>query len=401
MHCPGSHMPEPRRILFVPPRFGHDLAGGAENLVRGLALASRDAGCRVEVCTTCAMDNERWLNAVPEGTAVEDGITVHRFAVDRRNMLRHRRLVQRLNRDGTLDELDIADLLATSVWSSGLQRFIDREGPRFDALVFAPYLFGTTFWGAQSWPERTIVIPCLHDEPHAHLPPVQRVLTSVARLSFNSRGEQALAERLLGPVRGGVVGLGFNAPAGPAPGGFAERHGLGRYLLYAGRIEEGKRVDVAARYVAALAQTTDPDLRMVLIGRGSWRPTPDVAPFVRRAGFVDDDEKRSAMAGAVALVNPSETESLSIVLLEAWLEGTPALVAAGSDVMADHCTRSGGGYAFTDETDFVASARHLMDSPAAAREMGLKGRAYVLDQYSQAAVTSRFLSLIDEIRGSR
>lgn len=382
------------RILFVPPRFGRDLAGGAENLVRGLATSCRDAGYHVTVATTCAADNERWLNAIPPGVTTEDGLDVHRFPVDRRSAFRHRRLMQTLERRGTLDALDSADLLATSVWSRGLQRFIDEHGEDHDAIVFAPYLFGTTFWGAQSWPERTIVIPCLHDEPMAYLPPIRKMLTSVAGLAFNSRGEQSLAERILGPVRGSVVGLGFSEPRQPARPGFAERHALQRYFLYAGRIEQGKRVDVAARYVAALARETDSALRLAVIGRGSWRPTPDVAPFVHLVGFVDEDEKRSAMAGAVALVNPSEAESLSIVLLEAWLEGTPALVAAGSEVMVDHCARSGGGLAFRSEGEFVAGARQLLESPEHARRMGSRGRDYVLSDYSREQVTQRFLEAI-------
>lgn len=388
------------RILFVPPRYAPDLAGGAENLIRGLAASCRDAGCHVEVATTCATDNERWLNALPAGTTVDDGIPVHRFAVDKRNIHRHRRLMQRLDREGTLNALDSADLLATSVWSSGLQRFLDAHGERFDAITFAPYLFGTTFWGAQSWPERSIVIPCLHDEPMAHLPPIRRMLGSVAALAFNSRGEEALAERILGPVRGSVVGLGFTEPGHPAAPGFAERHGLGRYFLYAGRIEQGKRVDVAAGYVADLARNTDPDLRLAVIGRGSWRPTPDVAPFVNMIGFVDDDEKRSAMAGAVALVNPSESESLSIVLLEAWLEGTPALVAAGSEVMVDHCARSGGGVPFGDQDEFVVAARRLLADDDMGRSMGARGHDYVLSEYSEAQVTGRFLDTVAAVGGS-
>ena len=386
------------RILFVPPRFARDLAGGAENLVRSLALDCHAAGCHVEVATTCATDNERWMNALPAGTTVEDGLLVHRFTVDRRNVHRHRRLVQRLERDGTLDDLDAADLLATSVWSSTLQRFIDESGPSFDALVFAPYLFGTTFWGAQSWPERTIIIPCLHDEPHAHLPPIQRMLRRAAALAFNSRGEQALTQSMLGPVKGGIVGLGFAPPTTVPTRGFAEQIGIKRYFLYAGRIEQGKRVDVAARHIAALARATDPDLRLVLIGRGSWRPTPDVAPFVHRVGFVPEADKRAAMAEAIALVNPSEAESLSIVLLEAWLEGTPALIARGSEVMVDHCTRSGGGIAFGDEAEFVAAAQHLIDSPDGARTMGARGREYVLDEYSTDVVTERFLGLVAAVQ---
>ena len=106
------------------------------------------------------------------------------------------------------------------------------------------------------------------------------------------------------------------------------------------------------------------------------------------------------MAEAVALVNPSERESLSIVLLEAWCEGTPALVAEGSEVMVDHCTRSGGGIAFGDEAEFIAAARHLIDAPSARHEMGRRGRDYVLAEYAVDAVTERFLALISSIKQS-
>lgn len=355
-----------------------------------LARESARRGMHVEVATTCAASNETWRNELPGGTSHEDGLTVHRFAVTPRDDFRHAQLMNRLATTGALSALDEADLMATSVWSEGLQRFIDREGERYDAIVFTPYLFGTTFWGAQSWPERTFVIPCLHDEPHAHLPSVQRMLGSVRGLLFNAPGEQRLAERLLGRVNGAVVGMGFDPPGTAAEETFGARHGLGTYLLYAGRLEQGKRVHIAAGYVADFARRTGNDITLALMGRGSWTPDPDVTPFVRDLGFLSPDDKRAAMAGARALVNPSELESLSIVLLEAWLEGTPALVAGQSEVMADHCADSGGGWTFTDQASFDVALRQLLEDPVAAAERGRLGHAYVASHYSWDEVMRRF-----------
>ena len=48
--------------------------------------------------------------------------------------------------------------------------------------------------------------------------------------------------------------MGFDPPAAPAPEGFAARHGLERYLVYAGRLEEGKRVQVAVEYATRHAR---------------------------------------------------------------------------------------------------------------------------------------------------
>lgn len=374
---------------MVPPRHGSDLVGGAENHLAALAHHARDDGWSVEVATTCAMDNERWANVLPEGETIEDGLRVHRFAVSPRDELRHRDLARHLAVHGSLNALDEVELMATSVWSEGLQQFIDQEGPGYDAIVFAPYLLGTTFWGAQSWPERTAIMPCLHDEPYAYLPSVQRVLRSVRTLMFNAPGEERLIRRLLGPVRGSIVGMGFDAPDEPADAGFAARHGLGRYVIYVGRLEEGKRVHVAAERVADFARRHDADLRLVLIGRGSWRPSEEVAPYVKLLGFLPEDEKRAALAGATALVNPSELESLSIVLLESWLEGTPAIVAAGSEVMADHCAISGGGFTFTGQADFDVALLRLLGEPGVRADMGRRGRYYVQTEYSWAPVMER------------
>ena len=387
-----------RRILFVPPRYGEDISGGAERLMRWMAEASRAAGCDVQIATTCARDHETWANALPEGRSVENGIPVHRFRVTPRDERRHHHLVAKMMAEGQLSELDATDLMATSIWSEGLQRFLDDHGAETDVIVLAPYLFGTTFWGAQSWPEKTIVVPCLHDEPFAYLAPVQRMLRRVARLSFNAPGEAALAERLLGPVQGAVVGMGLDAREHP-PSNSAPPSPLaaGEYFVYAGRVEQGKRVHIAAEYVAALARSRGTDQRLAILGSGSWEPPPELRRYVTMLGFVSEEQKRAVMAGAIALVNPSELESFSIVLMESWLQERPVLVAEGSDVLRDHCARSAGGFAFRDQESFIHAASFLLDDRDTATAMGAKGRQYVLAEYEPAVVTQRFLALVDEV----
>jgi glycosyltransferase involved in cell wall biosynthesis len=128
----------------------------------------------------------------------------------------------------------------------------------------------------------------------------------------------------------------------------------------------------------------------VLIGSGGYRAPASARGAVLELGHVNEPDKRAAMAGALALVNPSELESLSIVLMEAWLEGTPALVAAGSDVMQEHCAASGGGLAFSGYDDFRDALDALRSDPGAARRMGARGREYVLDEYGWPAVRRRF-----------
>ncbi len=62
------------RLLWVVPRFGAGLVGGAEMLVRGLATRALPEGWRSEIATTCAVNHFTWENELPSGTAEEDGV---------------------------------------------------------------------------------------------------------------------------------------------------------------------------------------------------------------------------------------------------------------------------------------------------------------------------------------
>ena len=380
------------------PRFGAGIVGGAETLVRGLVTRAAPPGAEVAVATTCAVDHTTWENALPAGEAVEDGVRVLRFPVGGRDPERYERLHTRLLAHGSLSYLQELEMMAASVWSPALQDHLEADGDRYDAIIFAPYLFGTTFWGVQARPERSVLLPCLHDEPDAHMECLRAPFGAAAGWLFNTPAEERLARRLFRVRAGGVVGVGLDPVPGPPPqAGVAALHGPGRYLVYAGRLERAKRVDVAVEHVARYAAARAPDLKLVLLGTGSYRAPRHLADRVVELGYVDEDAKRAAYAGAVALVNPSELESLSLVLLEAWREGTPALVAAGSEVMREHCERSGGGRAFADFEDFARHLDALLASPEEARAMGGRGRAYVESEYAWPATAGRLRAALAAI----
>ena len=129
------------------------------------------------------------------------------------------------------------------------------------------------------------------------------------------------------------------------------------------------------------------------------RPVPAArsARHVVVAGFVGEEEKRAAFAGALALVNPSALESLSLALLEAWREGTPGLVNAHSDVMREHLARCGGGLAFGTYEEFREALDALAADPERSRAMGEAGRAYVLEEYGWPAVRARLHETVERL----
>jgi glycosyltransferase involved in cell wall biosynthesis len=384
------------RLLWVVPRFGNATVGGAERLVGELATRATPQGWTSEIATTCAVSHYTWADELEAGTRQEDGLLVHRFEVGPRNGLRYEQLHPAIlsGEAGYDDELE---WLANSVWAPGLQDFLaDRVG-EYDLALFAPYLFGTTVWGAQVVPERSALVPCLHDEPYARLETVRRVVEASRGCLFNTDAEERLARRLYDVPAGQVVGLGFDDPAGPPGAGFAGPRGLGEYVLYAGRLEEGKRVHVAVDYAVRYAQERPHAPKLVLIGRGSYKPPPEADGVVVNAGFVSEEDKRAAYAEALAFVSPSHMESLSIVLMEAWLEGTPALLAAGSEVLREHAERSGGALTFESYEEYRESLDRLRAEPELRDELGAGGREYVLSTFSWPAVRGRFREAVESL----
>ena len=363
--------------------------------MRGFATRALPPSWTAEVATTCATDHFTWENELAPGESEEDGILVRRFEVGPRDARRYDELHSRIlsGEAGYAEELE---WLGNSVWSPQLQRFLEETTAAYDLVIFAPYLFGTTLWGAQVDPCRSALVPCLHDEPYARLSTVRNVVEAVRGCLFNSPAEERLAQRLYAVREGAQVGLGFDIPTTGA-GGFAEARGLDRFLLYAGRIEEGKRVQVAVDYAVRFAEERKNAPKLVLIGSGTYMPPETAEAVVVHAGFVSDDDRRAAMADSLALVNPSHMESLSIVLMESWLEGTPALVATRSDVMREHVERSRGGFTFDTYEEYRDGVDALLAQEHRRKEMGDAGRQYVLEEYGWPVVRERFRATVEEL----
>ena len=197
------------RLVWVVPRYGHDVVGGAETLVRRLATRAAPAGWTVEVATTCARDHRTWRNELPEGAETIDGVRVRRFPVSPRVERRYEALHAEVLGGGAT-YLDEVEWLAQSVWSRDLEHWL--ESSEHDLAILCPYLFGTTIWGALADADRAAVLPCLHDEPYAHLHTVRRVIEGVRGCVFNAPAEERLARRIYDVRDGGVVGMGFDPP---------------------------------------------------------------------------------------------------------------------------------------------------------------------------------------------
>ena len=168
------------------------------------------------------------------------------------------------------------------------------------------------------------------------------------------------------------------------------------FLLYAGRKDRGKNVDLLIQYFRQYRQAKEADVDLVLIGGGALPVTVSANEGIHDLGFVPVQDKYDAYAAATVLCQPSVQESFSLVLMEGWVAGKPALVHGHCAVTKEHCIRSNGGLYFTNYREFAACVELLMTRSKLAEALGQNGRRYVLQNYHWDTIVARYRALFDE-----
>jgi glycosyltransferase involved in cell wall biosynthesis len=392
-------MPRADRIAFIAPRFAeHGTVGGAETLLKNLAEHAAAAGRQVAFLTTCAQNHFSWENTLPPGPRKIGNLDVHFFPVDAdRDTGAFLRVQGQMDRGTPVSAREEEIWIQNSVNSRALCDFLRAHGDEFDRILAGPYLFGVTYNASRVWPEKTFLVPCLHDEAFAYLGLMRGMFDRVAGCLFNSAPERELARRLYDfpDAKSAIVGMGLDPFAADATA-CARRHGLtAPYVLYAGRREAGKGTPLLCDYLTAFRERTGRDVKLVCTGSGPIEAPSALQEHILDLGFVSEQEKHDAMAGAVAFVHPSVNESFGIVLLEAWLAGTPGLVHAKSAVLRWQCQQSNGGLWFRHYPDFEETLLRLLDDPALRAKLGAAGRAYVLHAYAWPAVERRLFQALE------
>jgi D-inositol-3-phosphate glycosyltransferase len=158
--------------------------------------------------------------------------------------------------------------------------------------------------------------------------------------------------------------------------------GPGPMLLFVGRIQPLKGVDVAVRALAALRR---PDAKLVIVGGASGREGSEevarIHEMVDALGLVDQVIFRAPQphhllssyyrAADLTLV-PSRSESFGLVALESAACGTPVIAAAvgGLRTLVDH-GRTGFLIEGRDPTVFAAYIDEVLANPMLAASMAM------------------------------
>jgi len=389
-----------QRVFLVCPWYGPQTAGGAETNARGLAEALHAAGVAVEVLTTTGRDVfSPGEEPYPAGMQEHAGIPVRRFSLRRD--------------DGAAWQAAHAHLLPGDAGFSAEEQHLTRRLFAQDALfsyiadhrhegvfLFTPYIWGTTFWGALLAGENAVLLPCLHDEPYASYRTYQYLFRRVRGALMLSLPEQALARQLydLPLERLPLVGAGVDTSAAGDAARFRERFGLADpFLFYAGRRDRGKQIPTLVEYFAAYQERHPGPLKLVLAGKNPVLVPAPYAGAVVDLGYVAEQDVHDACAAAALVCQPSRYESFSLLLMEAWLHGTPVLVNAACAVTAHHCRESNGGLYFQGYAEFEACLEALLEQPALRQRLGQQGRRYVLANYAWPAVARRVVEALEAL----
>ena len=134
------------------------------------------------------------------------------------------------------------------------------------------------------------------------------------------------------------------------------------FMLYAGRKDSGKNVDMLLRYFEQYTKRNDTELQLVLIGGGTVRVPQNIKDRVHDLGFVETQDKYDAYAAAEFLCQPSKNESFSLVIMESWLCGRPVLVHGDCAVTKNFVQESNGGLYFNNYFEFEGCMDYFLSN---------------------------------------
>ena len=389
-----------KKIGFVTPWYGENISGGAEAELRGLVHHLRESGTELEVLSTCVKSfPSDWNENYHEpGLTEENGIPVRRFPVRKRDTEAFDAVNLKLMTGEPVSAEEEETYCQEMINSPALYDYLKEHAEEYQVFVFIPYMFGTTYYGCQACPEKSVLIPCLHDEPYAYMDCFREVFSKVRGMIFHADPERRLAERLYG-VKGDkfvTLGEGIDTDWTADPKRFRDKFGIrDPFILYAGRKEAGKRVDVLVRWFAEYQKRHDDALKLVLIGGGEIA-LPD-RENILDLGFVDKQDKYDAYAAADVFCNPSEMESFSLVVMESWLAGRPVLVNGKCAVTTDFVRQANAGLYYNNYAEFEKCLEYFRDHRKEADRMGRNGRAFAMSRFTWDVIVRIYTAFFEQI----
>ncbi|RNI09429.1 glycosyltransferase family 1 protein [Methanohalophilus euhalobius] len=386
-----------RKLAFIVQRYGLEINGGAEFHCQ-LIAEHMSKYYDVEVITTCAIDYMTWKNEYTPGDDVLNGVKIHRFPVDfPRNASEFNKFsINIFGKNHTVSH-EIDWMKMQGPYSTQLLKYLENTKDQYDFFIFFTYLYCTTFFGLPLVKDKALLVPTAHDEPPIYLSIFNSLFNSPQAIIYNTEEERRFVNSKFknAHILSDTVGVGIDIPKNVDAKDFKDKYKLDNFIIYVGRIDESKGCKQLFEYFLKFKGETNSDLKLVLLGKTAMK-IPD-SPDIIALGFVSDQDKFDAIKAASFLVMPSKYESLSMVLLEAWLCSTPVLVNGDCDVLKGQCIRSNAGLWYQNYDEFRECMKLLLKNDDLRIKMGENGKTFVEENYSWETVEKKYLNLLEKL----
>lgn len=325
------------KVAVVIPWFGEELKGGAEQLAWQVAsrLNTQDE-IDLTVLSTCSksfLDN--WYDDFYEEKEYsEKGIKIKRFLVDKIQAnnfgLANNKIIAHKQKGNffpvTRTDEDI--FINENINSKSLEYYIEKNKDAYDIFLFLPYLYGPIIKNIKKVKNKAVLQPCLHDEGYAYLQDIRENFLDGKHILFNSTGELEIATKLYGPsmiLKSTMIGSGIEVSSTLLQENKSIPIVNGDYVLFIGRRDEHKNVFYLVDAFEEYAKRTDKNVKLVLAGVGTLKDNIDKSCIID-LGLVSEEEKYNLIQNCKAMINPSENESFSRIIYEAWYGLKPVIV---------------------------------------------------------------------------
>lgn len=385
------------KISIIVQRYGADFVGGAESHARFVAERLTPF-YDVEVLTSCAQDYHTWENYYASGKSELNGVTIHRFPVAKIRPPDFPQIADNIYRRPHTFADEIDWVRAQGPLVPDLVDHLKRHRDESDVFIFFTYLYYPTAMGLKLVADKAILVPTAHDEGPIYLDFYRSLFHAPRAILYNIEEERAFVQRRFGNgyLPNAIAGVGVDVARTPDPNRFRQPLGLDKpYFLYLGRITEHKNCDELVAFYRHYQQTHLGEADLVMVGKGEM-PLPDL-PGLVYGGFLNDVEKFDAIAGAEAIVMPSRFESMSMIVLEAWMLGKPVVCTAQCAVVRDMVRRAHGGLYYANAAEFSEILHRLTQDRPLAQTLGRQGQTFVQSTYTWPKVISTYRRFINDI----
>lgn len=402
-----------KRIGIVVQRAGKNIVGGSEDYSMRMAQVLSE-NYFVDIITTTARSHLTWENEYSEGVdRVKDNLNIIRFSVDIGRDKYWHNLCNiffneiPFNRFHELEESEKQQYIkkikqipegAQEEWvkfqgpySYNLLNYLLEKNSYYDKFIFMTYLFPTTYFGIDKIFDRKKVLLCptFHDEPPAYFNIFKKYKNYT--LLFLTHSEKEIAEEILEETnKFQIINFGMEDIYDNI-----EKLAGEKYIVYAGRLEEGKGILTLLRFFSRFTEEYGKfGIMLYLLGDGSMKDFKH--PRIKYLGVLNEDEKLKYIKNAMAFVHPSPLESLSISLIEAFMMGTPVIVNKKCAVFEEHISKSKAGLSFGSYQEFSSAMLSMIENEVLRNNLSKNARKYFFEKYRLDTYKNKLINIIEE-----